>query len=199
MAGEQKKKDDGLPYLMEVPSHFEEGFNWISCIGAAFVALVMVPGSIYLHLLAGASIGPASQWVTIIMFIEVARRANKSLKNAEIYILFFLAGQAAFLPFEGILWNQFLKQSNAALALGITDDIPKWFAPKSREVLDQRTFFHIEWLPAIALVIFHVFMSRLNNAVIGYGLFRLASDIEKLPFPMANVGAQGILALSEEQ
>jgi hypothetical protein len=35
--------------------------------------------------------------------------------------------------------------------------------------------------------------------VLGYGLFRLTSDIEKLPFPMAPVGAQGVLALSEEQ
>ncbi|MBD3344479.1 MAG: peptide transporter [Chitinivibrionales bacterium] len=199
MAEMKKNNDNGMPHLMEVPSHFEEGFNWLSFIGAAFVALVMVPGSIYLHLLAGVSIGPASQWVTIIMFIEVARRANKSLKNAEIYILFFLAGQAAFLPFEGILWNQFLKQSNAALSLGITDDIPSWFAPKSREVLDKRSLFQAEWIPAILLVTFHVFMSRINNAVIGYGLFRLASDVEKLPFPMANVGAQGILALSEEQ
>jgi hypothetical protein len=34
--------------------------------------------------------------------------------------------------------------------------------------------------------------------VLGYGLFRLTSDIEKLPFPMAPVGAQGIMALAEE-
>jgi hypothetical protein len=30
-------------------------------------------------------------------------------------------------------------------------------------------------------------------------LFRITSDIEKLPFPMAPVGAQGVMALSEEQ
>jgi len=42
-------------------------------------------------------------------------------------------------------------------------------------------------------------IGRVDNMVLGYGLFRLTSDVEKLPFPMAPVGAQGILALSEEQ
>jgi hypothetical protein len=34
--------------------------------------------------------------------------------------------------------------------------------------------------------------------VLGYGLFRVASDIERLPFPMAPIGAQGVMALAED-
>jgi hypothetical protein len=41
-------------------------------------------------------------------------------------------------------------------------------------------------------------MSRIDTAVLGYGLFRLTSDIERLPFPMVPVGAQGILAMAEQ-
>ena len=66
--------------VMEVPSTFEDGFNWTSLLGAVFVALLMVPGAIYMGLLAGIdSIGSASQWVTVILFIEVAKRAQKNL------------------------------------------------------------------------------------------------------------------------
>ena len=137
--------------------------------------------------------------MTVILFIEVARRANKSLKKAEIFILWFLAGQAVFLPFEGVLWNQFFAQSNAAQAWGIAEKIPDWFVPNDADILAKRTLFHARWIPALLLVTFHTFMSRLTNTILGYGLFRFASDIEKLPFPMATVGAQGILALSEEQ
>ena len=79
---------------MEVPSTFEEGFTWPSFIGTLFVALVMVPGSIYMSLVAGTGIGGAAQWVTVILFIEVARRANKTLGRAEIYTLFYLAAAA---------------------------------------------------------------------------------------------------------
>ncbi len=187
--------------LMQPPSTFENGFTWPAFFGALFVAALMVPGVMYMGLLAGqsGSTMSAAQWVTVILFIEVARRANKFLKKAEIFTLFYLAGAAMGTPFAGVLWNQFYAQSAAAQAHGIMEHLPHWFAPTDPEVLSSRNFFRIEWLPAIGLVIFGTLMSRIDNMVLGYGLFRLANDVEKLPFPLAPVGAQGILALSEEQ
>ena len=194
--------------LMQPPSTFEEGFTWPAFFGALFVALVMVPGAIYMALIAGTQIGPAAQWVTVILFIEVARRAHKSLKKAEIFTLFYLTG-AIMAPaavatglFHGglrLLWNQFYIQSSAAQASGIAEHIPSWVAPGEPGVLDQRSVFMWEWLPAVGLIVVTTILSRIDNMVLGYGLFRVASDVEKLPFPMAPLGAQGILALSEEQ
>ena len=185
--------------LMKAPSTFGEGFTWPAFFGAVFVALLMVPGAMYMTLLAGHGIGPAAQWVTVILFIEVARRANKELKKPEIFTLFYLAGAAIATPFSGILWQQFYAQSNAAQASGIAEWLPRWFAPVDSAVLAARSLWRWEWLPAIGLVVFSTFLGRLDNMVLGYGLFRLTSDIERLPFPMAPLGAQGVLALSEEQ
>ena len=168
----------------------------------------MVPGSIYMSLLAGESVGPAAKWVTLILFIEVARRANKSLKKAEIFTLFYLAGaimvagsgvQGGFHGGLGALWSQFFVQSEAAQAQGLAGAIPGWVAPTDPDVLDQRSLLMWQWLPALALIAFTMIIGRIDNMILGYGLFRLTSDIERLPFPMAPVGAQGILALSEEQ
>jgi hypothetical protein len=168
----------------------------------------MVPGSIYMTLIAGMSVGPAAQWVTVILFIEVARRANKHLRRAEIFTLFYLAGaimitasmaQGSFQGGLGVLWSQFFAQSDAARAAGIVEHLPNWVVPASSEVLERRSLFQWQWAPAIGLVIFTMVIGRIDNMVLGYGLFRLTSDIEKLPFPMAPVGAQGIMALSEEQ
>lgn len=186
--------------VMEVPSTFEDGFSWTALLGAIFVALLMVPGAIYMGLLAGVeSIGAASQWVTVILFIEVAKRAQKTLKRAEIFVLFFMAGAAMGMPFNGLLWNQFFVRSEAAIATGIAAELPFWFAPGAEsEAYRDRTFFHIDWLPAIGLVIFGTFFSQLSSMVLGYGLFRVANDVEKLPFPMAPIGAQGIMALAED-
>ncbi|MBU0678987.1 MAG: OPT/YSL family transporter [Verrucomicrobia bacterium] len=186
--------------VMEVPSTFEDGFNWTALLGAIFIALLMVPGALYMGLLAGVeNIGAASQWVTVILFIEVAKRAQKNLKKAEIFVLFFMAGAAMGMPFNGLLWNQFFVRSDAAIANGIADQLPNWFAPSPDSAsYDARTFFHVDWLPAIGLVIFGTFFSQLSSMVLGYGLFRVASDIEKLPFPMAPIGAQGIMALAED-
>lgn len=186
--------------VMEVPSTFEDGFNWTSLLGAVFVALLMVPGAIYMGLLAGIdSIGSASQWVTVILFIEVAKRAQKTLKRAEIFVLFFMAGSAMGLPFNGLLWNQFFVRSDAAIATGIAADLPVWFAPAVDSAsYDLRTFFHLDWLPVIGMVIFGTFFGTLSSTILGYGLFRVASDVEKLPFPMAPIGAQGVMALAED-
>jgi hypothetical protein len=186
--------------LMPVPSTFEDGFNWIALLGALFIAMIMIPGSIYMGLLAGeANIGPAAQWVTVILFLEVARRARRNLRKPELFVLFFMAGSAMQLPFSGLLWHQYYLQSDAATAFGIAEHLPAWFAPAAdSESYAQRTFFHRDWLPVIGLVIFGTFFGQLSNLVLGYGLFRLTSDIEKLPFPMAAIGAQGILALAED-
>jgi hypothetical protein len=186
--------------VMEVPSTFEEGFSWSSLLGAVFVALLMVPGAIYMGLLAGTmEIGAASQWVTVILFIEVAKRAHRTLKRAEIFVLFFMAAAAMGMPFSGLLWNQFFINSDAAAATGIADQLPRWFAPPMEsESYSLRTFFHPHWLPVIGMVVFGSFFGELSNMILGYGLFRLASDVERLPFPMAPVGAQGIMAMAED-
>lgn len=186
--------------LMEPPSTFEDGFTWSAFFGALFVAFLMIPAGMYMTLVAGMDpSNSAARWVTAILFIEVARRANKTLKKAEIFVLFFLVGAAMELPFEGVLWKQFFVQSRAAVANGLVSEIPSWYAPTDAIVLAQRTLFDIKWLPAILLAIFTMIIGRLDNAILGYGLFKLTSDIEHLPFPMAPLGAQGILALSEEQ
>ncbi len=209
--GRRRRGDAGLAelrQLMTPPATFEDGFSWAAFLGALFVALLMVPGSIYMTLIAGMSVGPAAQWVTVILFIEVARRANQHLKRAEIFTIFYLAGtimitasmaQGQFHGGLSALWSQFFVQSDSARAAGLSEKIPFWLVPNDPAVLDQRSIFMWEWLPAIGLVVFTMVIGRIDNMVLGYGLFRLASDVEKLPFPMAPVGAQGIMALSEEQ
>src|SRR6185295_4179443 len=38
---------------------------------------------------------------------------------------------------------------------------------------------------------------RIDQFGLGYVMYRLTSDVEKLPFPMAPVGAQGVTALAD--
>ncbi len=196
-----KQDKDAEQYrdLMQVPDKFEDGFTWTSLFGALFVALLMVPGAMYMQLLAGFGVGSAARWVTVILFLEVARRANKTLKRPEVFVLFYMAAAAMGEPFSGLLWNQFFAQSRAAAGMGITQTLPEWFAPTDPEVLDKRSFLQMEWLPAIGVMLFQVVASRINYSFLSYGLFRMASDVEKLPFPMAPIGAQGIMALVEQQ
>src|ERR1700761_6731301 len=96
--------------LMTAPDHWEEGFGLKSMIGGLFVGLIMTPASMYMNLVTGRDIGGAAQWVTVILFIEVARRAFTTLRRPEIYVLYYMAGASMSGTLMGSwnpLWNQF--------------------------------------------------------------------------------------------
>ena len=184
--------------LLKAPSEFEEGFDWKTVVGAIFIGFLMMPGSMYLQLVVGTGIGPAARWVTIILFAELAKRSYSELRQQEIFLLYYMAGAALSTPFQGLLWNQYLVQSDAARMLGLTEYIPKWVAPAPEsESLVERTFFHRDWLIPILLLIGTQIIQRIDQFGLGYALFRVTSDVEKLPFPMAPVAALGTIALAE--
>lgn len=184
--------------LLETPEHFEEGFDWKTIAGAIFIGFLMMPGSMYLNLVIGAGIGPAARWVTIILFAEVAKRAFTDMKQQEVFLLYYMAGAAMHSPFSGLLWNQYLVQSDAAKMLGLTEYIPSWVAPGiGSESLTARSFLHRDWLVPILLLIGSQIVQRVDHFGLGYALYRITSDVEKLPFPMAPVGALGTMALAE--
>lgn len=186
--------------LMTPPETFADGFNWRTVVGAFFLGFVMMPGSMYLSLFAGQGIGPAAQWVTIILFTEMARRSFTELKMQEVFILYYMAGLAMSSPFSGFLWNQFFVQSEYAQAMGIAGGIPSWWAPSAEAIREAGpTFFHRIWLAPILLGAFMLVSRQIDQFGLGYVLYRLTSDVEKLPFPMAPVGASGITALVEDK
>src|SRR5687767_15504487 len=79
------------PEVAQPAPEFQEGFTAKTVVGAIFIALFMLPGGIYLGLVAGQGVGEAAEWVTIVLFAEVARRSFQPLRKQEIYILFYIA------------------------------------------------------------------------------------------------------------
>src|SRR2546423_4698077 len=183
--------------LMPPPDHWEDGFGLKSMIGGLFVGMIMTPASMYMQLVVGADIGTAAQWVTIILFVEVARRSFTVLKRPEIFVLYYMAGAVITGPGSGLLWNQFIVQSESFRQFGLTNKVPSWVAPSSPDVLGMRSFFHPQWYVPIALLVLGQFLARVDNFGLGYVMYRLTSDVERLPFPMAPVGALGVTALAD--
>jgi len=198
--GRQEKEVQMLREVMQPPSTFEDGFSGKTIIGAIFLGLFMLPGSMYLMLFMGAGLGPAARWVTVILFAEVARRSLKSLRQQEVFILFYMTGVALATPFQGLLWSQYLVQSDVAQALGVSSEIPKWYSPSADTIRQTgNTFFNKFWLYPILLISFQLLITRINGFGLGYALYRLTAHGEKLPFPMAPVDAQGVVVLSEDR
>ncbi len=183
--------------LLEEPTEFKNGFTGVAITGAFFCGLLMMPGTIYLSLITGGGI--AASWVTLIIFSEVTRRAMKSLSRQELVVLLSVAGaMSTGGPIADLIWRQYLIRSDAVRDMGLLGQFPSWYAPQpASEAILSRNLFHTDWAVPIMLMIFLSVVGMLRSYTLGYFFFRLTSDVEKLPFPFASVGAQGAMALAE--
>src|SRR5579883_2864320 len=169
---------------------YEEGFTGRTFVGALFVAFVMLPGAIYLGLVSGQSLGSAAEWVTIVLFAEVARRSFIPLKRQEIYVLFYIAMALSGLnaaigisggPFGNLIWNGFLHVAPQATGTPVTINgelttvsraIPWWAVPpESSVVWTQRTFLNKDWLVPIGLLVIGAILDKVSQLTAGYALF----------------------------
>lgn len=193
------------PKAVEDP-RFKEGFTLKTAIGALFIALFMLPGGLYLGLVAGQGVGDAAEWVTIVLFAEVARRSYQPLRKQEIYILYYIAASLTVVvnaerglaggPFSSLIWNAYYITSPSAQP--IASKIPHWAVPGANSpAITGRMLWHHDWWVPIAILAATELLGRLSWMGLGYALFRLTSDVEKLPFPTAPVAASGATALSE--
>lgn len=189
---------------------FEDGFSWKVVAGAFFVGLIMMPGAIYLGLVAGASLGGAAQWVTIVLFSEVARRSFMPLRRQEIYCIYYMAGALTYTgfvgglpgisggPFGSFIALQYLMQAPAMSNVAPYLTSRGWIAPPlGSAAYIHRTFIDSAWLIPIVIVFVNNVFDRMKWMGLGFILFRITSDIERLPFPMATIAASGATALTE--
>lgn len=183
--------------LMTAPDHFEEGISWGTVLMGLFVGLVMAPANVYMNLVAGLHMGGAAKWVTVLLYVEIARRALIKLKRPQIFVLFYMCGAAMAAGGQGWLWRQFFAQSEEIRKMGLTEFLPAWFVPTDPAVLGQRNFFMMEWLWPIGVGALMMLVTRIDNFGLGYVMYKLTADVEELPFPMAPVGAAGMTALAD--
>ncbi len=183
--------------VLETPTEFRNGFTWVAVAGAFFCGLLMMPGAIYLSLVTGGGI--AAAWVTLIIFSEVSRRAMRTLSKQELVILLMVAGaMAAGGPIGDLVWRQYLVRSDAVRDIGLLGQFPAWYAPSpTSDAITGRSLLHAAWLVPVVLMFFMHVVGTVKYYTLSYFFFRLTSDIERLPFPFAGIGAQGSMALAE--
>jgi hypothetical protein len=115
------------------------------------------------------------------------------------YLLYHVAaGLAGGGAFQALIWHQYLRQSRDAAAFGVSQAMPTWAAPVAESpAILGRALWHPDWWTAIGLILLGQILVRLNFFGLGYALFRVVSDVERLPFPLATIAAEGATALAE--
>lgn len=183
---------------------YQDGFTWRSVLGALFVAFVMLPGIIFMGLMIGQDLGDAADWVVIILFVELGRRSFVQLKKQELYILKYTLSQLTHVTggmmlgggiFAMLVWNRYMRNSEAFRSFGIDQDVPDWVAPFGDPAFGS--LVAQVWWPAIGVIVGSMLLSKFTQFSLGYLVYKLTSDVEKLPFPLAPIAAEGTIALAE--
>ena len=203
---EEEPEDAHTALFGDPDEPYRDGFNLKTVWACLFVGFIMLPGSIYLSLVTGGQTG-AADWVTVILFLEIAKRSLVKMTRQEIMILYWAAAGLAAAgnamntgitggPFSHLIWEQYFKQSPEAASIATM--IPSWVVPAlGSEALAQRDFFNPDWLIPIGVLTLVTILFTINSFSMGYILFRVTNDIEHLPFPLAKVQAGGATALAE--
>lgn len=193
--------------ILQPAKEFKDGFGWTTVIGIFFCGLIMMPGGIYLGLMTGGNLGTAASWVTVILFMEIARRAMQPLSQQNLVILLHAAMVMMMAniwmpggPMGWLVYRAYLVGSDTVRDAGMAGAFPAWFCPPANSpAITDRSLFHRDWIIPIGLVAFTMATEFVSRYSLGYVFFRLTSDVEKLPFPLAAVNAQGAMALAESE
>jgi hypothetical protein len=123
----------------------------------------------------------------------------KTLKAQELVVLLYVANAMSVGgPIAALIYRQYFISSDAVRDAGLMGQFPTWWAPQpSSLAVVQRNLLSSEWLIPILLIVFTAVVGRAMSYTLAYFFFRLTSDVERLPFPLAPIGAQGAMALAE--
>jgi hypothetical protein len=189
----------------EEPTEFAEGWGIKALLAGLFVAFVVMPGSMFMWLMLGQQLGTPAVWVTLIIFLEIAKRCRTTLTRQEMFVIFSVTWGVltTAIPvwwMDTFVGMTYFVRSDAAVQFEIANQIPFWKAPPpGSQAYELRSLLHRDWWPQLALMALFIIWGRLSFFSLGYIMFRLTSDVERLPFPLAPIAAKGVTALAESE
>jgi len=178
-------------------------------------ALLVAPMDLFLSLYVGASyltvplfgmIGAPALFVIVITFTEISRYYGKPLTRQEVFLIYNLLGVSISAPFFiGFIYQGYFRICPITKEIidpftgkTLYDLLPYWYSPPESSFM-ARTFFDYGWLPVISIGLAFYVCYVLSEIGLGLLLSYLYVEVEKLPFPTANVDANAIVVLAERE
>lgn len=196
----------------DLTASYQSGITWRSILALIFSAVFLTPVIIFSNLIgAGGGIDIAI-YATLIFFTEIFLFFHKPLTQHEITLIYCTAWlpigtMSGSMIFLNYLYNGYFARSPVTAmfkdpftGFSLRDIIPWWFAPShSSEVYLLRTFIHPDWLAPIIVSMVSLTLSLLMIVALAMIIINLYIEIEKLPFPLANVDASICRTLGDRE
>ena len=180
---------------------WKEGFSFRVILATIYAAIVLQPIILFSQLYSGAALAGAAVSLSLVLFDQIGRMYGKPLTKQELFTLMVAAQTAAAdIIYINLLWFSYLRISPITRSFGIASLIPVWIAPPvSSPVYLYRTIIHQDWLIPILVLIVAYSLYKLCNISLGLIAAYMYVEVEKLPFPMAQVNAEVITTLASRE
>ncbi|MGQ9691501.1 MAG: hypothetical protein ACUVQY_09660 [Thermoproteota archaeon] len=179
----------------------QSGFTRWSFIAMVYTAIIMQPATLYASLVSGeatsAGIVMGAQFMTVLLFTELARIYDKPLSKQEVLVIYVMGTSMAAETFWlDFLFKAYLRTSPIIKGFNM---ITPWFIspqPESMGLL-MRDLLHVDWLPIFSIFLTVNLLIRFADLSLGLLAAQVYVEAEQLPFPLAQVEAQAVVTLAE--
>lgn len=185
------------------PTRFRSGLTKSSCLAAIYATVIFIPALMYLELMTGLSGFPVA-WFTLLLWVKLSELTGRKLTKQEAFLVFTLAG-IEFLPLYYVQ-RTWYRTSGIAEFFGLTQEFPNWWVPPlgsgAFEVVGggvRGTLFHPDWVLPITVTLTWLVISIFLSISLGYFARELFVEEERLPFPIEQMNAVSIVAVTGEE
>jgi hypothetical protein len=183
----------------------KKGLTWRSLISMLIAGVLFLPVSAFCILTLGSTaIVSVASFVLIIVIGGMSRYFGRPLTKQEIFIMYSSIGYVigSIGPYYWLIWRAFYISTPTfaeikLMGKSLIDFVPDWMAPKSLDIINQRTFLMGGWLIPISIALVMSFAGFLQYLSLGMFFSQLFVEVERLEFPMAQVQSAIIEVISE--
>jgi hypothetical protein len=171
-------------------------------LGFLFLVFIVQPIVMYYYLISN-SFFLLSAWIPILFFSEIANLLRAKLSKSELFMfmIFYPVSFAYSLFFINLIKNTYFAYSEASELLGIEKYIPSWWVPSKSSwqkiFASNFVFLHNSWVFPILISLTFLFLSVINDLILGYLTYEVFVVEEKMEFPFARAQVALIESLSE--
>ena len=183
----------------------ESGLTWRALLLVILAALVFIPASTYLYLVAGVTLGAVGTYAMLVIFTYIMRMMGLELRRQEVFVMYVgvaaVAGLASSAYFLVIYRMYFVEspiaRSYTVMGVPLPEAVPAWLAPpRGSSAYLARTFFHHDLAAPIAAWTVSMVLGMLAELSLVIAASHAFVEVQKLPFPFARVDAAVVEMLS---
>ncbi|MEM2961342.1 MAG: hypothetical protein QXU67_07025, partial [Candidatus Bathyarchaeia archaeon] len=185
----------------------KKGLTPAVLIGFLYTALILLPANLFAQLSLGIAVGGYASYVAIMLVVLIYGRGFRKISKQEVTLLYLFSS----IPGSGLIGMFLLRaiyfRDISPLTWSFIDPfsgkplpelVPDWFAPPpNAQGIIARNLFHPDFsTPILLLLGIWVFISLIDISL-GYLMFQIFSEQERLPFPTAEIAVGAITTLAE--